>query len=450
MTDWKAVRVKLVANRERLAHNRARLESTVVGIDRGWSRADRLRESVILRLKARLESLPVIEQAKGILIAESGCSPDEAFDVLRRASQRTNVKVRDLAAQIVASTQERRLVEASNQIGSANAVIGSAGGSLRKGRNACDDVAVEKPGPWVGDFTQEYDEASARMESRLLRDEAAIRRSATELQRAEAARQRAETVHDRVEAARRRALAARDRAHVALEQFDSLPGPEADERERIADEREAQADDREQMADLREAEADDREQMADQREAQADDRDQVADVREAQADDRERVLRQRKNEADGRERLADQRDAEAAQRERGLRQRELESDDRERKADERELAGQMHGSAQALGRATAQAEFLAGDLRHLCDQGARLRVQAADLATRMADQAEVVASYFERKAARRDAESCLAIANTEREVARLERQNAARLRDLTTKYERGEDLPRFPGHLLTS
>jgi AmiR/NasT family two-component response regulator len=43
----------------------------------------------------------VIEQAKGVLMAQAGCRPDEAFDILRRASQRTNVKVRDLAADIV-------------------------------------------------------------------------------------------------------------------------------------------------------------------------------------------------------------------------------------------------------------------------------------------------------------------------------------------------------------
>jgi AmiR/NasT family two-component response regulator len=35
--------------------------------------------------------MPVIEQAKGILIAQTGCTPEEAFDMLRRASQRSNV-----------------------------------------------------------------------------------------------------------------------------------------------------------------------------------------------------------------------------------------------------------------------------------------------------------------------------------------------------------------------
>src|SRR5262249_28407985 len=53
------------------------------------------------RLLARMETMPVIEQAKGIVMAQQGCRPDEAFDLLRRISQRTGVKVHVLAAEIV-------------------------------------------------------------------------------------------------------------------------------------------------------------------------------------------------------------------------------------------------------------------------------------------------------------------------------------------------------------
>jgi hypothetical protein len=49
--------------------------------------------------------MPVIEQAKGILMAQHGGGPEEAFDLLRRASQRSNVPVRDLAARLVHSVQ---------------------------------------------------------------------------------------------------------------------------------------------------------------------------------------------------------------------------------------------------------------------------------------------------------------------------------------------------------
>ena len=63
-----------------------------------------LRYSAYARLQARLASLPVIEQAKGIIMARCGWPEDQAFDALRRASQRDNIKVRDLAAEIVART----------------------------------------------------------------------------------------------------------------------------------------------------------------------------------------------------------------------------------------------------------------------------------------------------------------------------------------------------------
>jgi hypothetical protein len=48
--------------------------------------------------------MPVIEQAKGIIMSQCGWPEDQAFDALRRASQRENIKVRDLAAQIVHRT----------------------------------------------------------------------------------------------------------------------------------------------------------------------------------------------------------------------------------------------------------------------------------------------------------------------------------------------------------
>ena len=63
-----------------------------------------LRRSGHARLQARLETMPVIEQAKGIIMSQSRCGEQEAFDLLRRASQRTNVPVRELAAKIVANS----------------------------------------------------------------------------------------------------------------------------------------------------------------------------------------------------------------------------------------------------------------------------------------------------------------------------------------------------------
>jgi GAF domain-containing protein len=47
-----------------------------------------------------LQSRGVIGQAKGILMAQQNVSADEAFDILRRASQRMNIKLRELAERV--------------------------------------------------------------------------------------------------------------------------------------------------------------------------------------------------------------------------------------------------------------------------------------------------------------------------------------------------------------
>jgi GAF domain-containing protein len=52
-------------------------------------------------LHAALGSRAVIEQAKGILHAEFGISPEEAFRLLSRRSQNTNRKVREIAVALV-------------------------------------------------------------------------------------------------------------------------------------------------------------------------------------------------------------------------------------------------------------------------------------------------------------------------------------------------------------
>jgi AmiR/NasT family two-component response regulator len=53
-------------------------------------------------LQTAMDSRAVIEQAKGIVMAERRCGPDEAFAFLTAVSQETNRKVRDVAAALVA------------------------------------------------------------------------------------------------------------------------------------------------------------------------------------------------------------------------------------------------------------------------------------------------------------------------------------------------------------
>jgi GAF domain-containing protein len=56
-------------------------------------------------LSVAMHSRAVIEQAKGVLMAQRHVRPDQAFEILRAASQRSNRKVREVAAAVVASTQ---------------------------------------------------------------------------------------------------------------------------------------------------------------------------------------------------------------------------------------------------------------------------------------------------------------------------------------------------------
>jgi GAF domain-containing protein len=59
---------------------------------------------LVEQLQVAIASRSEIEQAKGILMARSHCDADGAFDILRRASQRQNVKLRDIAHTIVVHT----------------------------------------------------------------------------------------------------------------------------------------------------------------------------------------------------------------------------------------------------------------------------------------------------------------------------------------------------------
>jgi PAS domain S-box-containing protein len=72
----------------------ARIESKAVQL------ADQMRQA--------MENRAVIEQAKGMLIAAHGCSPDEAFQMLPAHSQRTNRKVREVATAMVEGARRTR------------------------------------------------------------------------------------------------------------------------------------------------------------------------------------------------------------------------------------------------------------------------------------------------------------------------------------------------------
>jgi len=54
-------------------------------------------------LRSAMESRAAIEQAKGVIIASTGCDEDAAFALLVQESQHTNRKLRDVARELVAS-----------------------------------------------------------------------------------------------------------------------------------------------------------------------------------------------------------------------------------------------------------------------------------------------------------------------------------------------------------
>ena len=56
-------------------------------------------------MRLAMESRAVIEQAKGVLMAQRHVDADQAFEILREASQRYNRKLRDIASGIVEGTQ---------------------------------------------------------------------------------------------------------------------------------------------------------------------------------------------------------------------------------------------------------------------------------------------------------------------------------------------------------
>lgn len=60
--------------------------------------ADQMREAITSRA--------VIEQAKGVLVAQRKCTPDAAFELLVAASQRNNTKLREVAERLVAGAQK--------------------------------------------------------------------------------------------------------------------------------------------------------------------------------------------------------------------------------------------------------------------------------------------------------------------------------------------------------
>jgi len=55
------------------------------------------------QLRSSLTSRAVIYQALGVIMAQERCTQAKAFEIMRTASQNSNLKLRDIAAAIVTS-----------------------------------------------------------------------------------------------------------------------------------------------------------------------------------------------------------------------------------------------------------------------------------------------------------------------------------------------------------
>ncbi|CAA9232974.1 MAG: ANTAR domain protein with unknown sensor [uncultured Blastococcus sp.] len=73
----------------------------IVNAESHWQMSEQTRN-----MRLAMESRAVIEQAKGVLMAQRHVTAEQAFEILREASQRYNRKLRDIALGIVTGTQD--------------------------------------------------------------------------------------------------------------------------------------------------------------------------------------------------------------------------------------------------------------------------------------------------------------------------------------------------------
>jgi GAF domain-containing protein len=75
----------------------------IANADAHWQLGEQARN-----MRLAMDSRAVIEQAKGVLMAQRRVNAEQAFEILREASQRYNRKLRDIALGIVESTAAGR------------------------------------------------------------------------------------------------------------------------------------------------------------------------------------------------------------------------------------------------------------------------------------------------------------------------------------------------------
>ncbi|MET7472933.1 ANTAR domain-containing protein [Streptomyces sp. NPDC005648] len=87
----------------RTAHPPTARATSAVALER----AEQLHElrAEVEQLRRAIVSRPVIDQARGVLMATHACTPAQAWDILREASQHANTKLREVAAAVTAGAE---------------------------------------------------------------------------------------------------------------------------------------------------------------------------------------------------------------------------------------------------------------------------------------------------------------------------------------------------------
>lgn len=87
------------------ADHQAATETAQQGHDAEMADSQHAHEAHIANMDAAIATRDLIGQAKGIIMASLGCSPDDAFELLVKQSQAENRKLVDIAAAITAQVQ---------------------------------------------------------------------------------------------------------------------------------------------------------------------------------------------------------------------------------------------------------------------------------------------------------------------------------------------------------
>jgi AmiR/NasT family two-component response regulator len=98
---WEAARREAEALVRKCEQDRAFARAIRVQVRQDRSQRQLARAAGFTRPRAGLGCIPVVEQAKGVVMFRQRCGPEEAFDLLRLASQRGSVRMHVLAVQLV-------------------------------------------------------------------------------------------------------------------------------------------------------------------------------------------------------------------------------------------------------------------------------------------------------------------------------------------------------------